>query len=156
VTGRRWVTAGLALLGLLIALYLTLYQLGLYGYDAVWEPLFGEGSRTVLDLTSPVPDAMAGVIAYALELALSFAGGPDRERRSPWIVLAFGVLIVTGGFVSVLLIVVQATIAEDWCTLCLASAAISFALLAVGGPEVPPALREVQARRMSARESGRR
>jgi len=42
---------------------------------------------------------------------------------------------------------VQATIAGEWCTLCLASAALSFALLAVGGPEVPPALRTVRERR---------
>ncbi len=145
MTQRRWVTVALALLGFAIAAYLTLYQLG--AYDGVWDPIFGHGSLTVLDLTSPVPDAAAGVVAYALEVGLSLAGGPDRERRSPWIVLAFGAIITSGGVVSVVLIVVQATIAGEWCTLCLVSAALSFALLAVGGPEVPPALRTVRERR---------
>src|SRR5947209_6504497 len=122
--------AALAAIGLAIASALTLYQVG--ALSSVWDPVFGAASsRTVLDLTSPLPDAAAGVLAYGAELVVTFIGGPDRWRTMPWTCLAFGALIVTGGIVSVALILVQWLVADAWCLLCLTSAAISFALLAL-------------------------
>jgi|tagenome__1003787_1003787.scaffolds.fasta_scaffold20239620_2 hypothetical protein len=57
--------------GLLIAGYLILVQLDVLAN--AWDPLFGTPStKRVLDLTHPVPDAAAGVIAYATEVALLF------------------------------------------------------------------------------------
>ena len=125
--GRRCLLAALAGAGLLIALYLTLYQWGAWD---VWDPFFD--SRTVLDLTHPVPDALAGVIAYGAELLLLALGGRDRWRSLPWACLALGAVLIAGAAVSIALIVVQPTVAGDWCTLCLVSAALSLALFALG------------------------
>jgi len=141
-TRRRRITLLLALVGLGIATYLTLYQIDIL--PSVWDPVFGHGSRTVLDLTSPVPDAAAGVAAYGFEVILTLLGDNERERTLPGVVLLFGAVIATGGLASVGLIVVQPTVAGAWCLLCLGSAALSFALLAVGAPEIPGALERVR------------
>jgi hypothetical protein len=113
--------------GLLVALYLTLYQWNAWG---VWDPFFD--SSKVLDLTEPVPDALAGVIAYGAELLLLALGGRDRWRSLPWTCLALAAVLSAGAFVSIGLIVVQPTVAGGWCTLCLVSAAISLALFGIG------------------------
>ncbi len=137
--GRRALLAALAGCGLLLALYLTLYQWD--AWSDVWDPFFD--SRTVLDLTHPVPDALAGVAAYGSELLLLALGGDDRWRSLPWACLSLGAVLALGGVVSIGLIIVQPTVAGDWCTLCLASAAISLALLALGFDEARAAWQHV-------------
>src|SRR3954451_13544202 len=124
---RRALLALLAFAGLLVATYLTLYQLGFY--DDVWDPFFS--SRPVLDLTEPVPDALAGVAAYAAELVLLAVGGRDRWRSMPWTCLALGFVLACGAVVSIALIAIQPAVAGAWCTLCLVSAALSLALFAL-------------------------
>jgi hypothetical protein len=114
----------LAAAGLVIASYLTLAQVDVV---AAWDPIFGDhDTRAVLDLTHPVPDAAAGVLAYAAELALLLA----RRARA-----LLGLILIAGAMTSVALIVIQPTVAEHWCALCLGSAAISLALLALGRAE---------------------
>jgi len=98
----------------------------------------------VLDLTAPVPDAGAGTLAYATELVLLGHGGRDRWRTLPWTCLALGAVLVTGGVVSVALIVIQPAVAGHWCLLCLGSAALSFALLALGIGEARAAAGEMR------------
>ncbi len=136
---RRLLLAGLAGAGLLVALYLTLYQ-----WDAwpVWDPFFD--SSKVLDLTEPVPDALAGVLAYGAELLLLALGGRDRWRSLPWACLALGAVLATGAVVSIGLIIVQPTVAGEWCTLCLVSATLSLALFALGIGEARAAWQHVQ------------
>lgn len=125
---RRARLGVLAFAGLVIALYLTLYQFR--AYDQVWDPFFD--ARKVLDATYPIPDAFAGVIAYGAELLLLVLGGRDRWRRLPWACLALGAILIGGVIVSIALIAVQATLLGHWCSLCLASAALSFALFGLG------------------------
>jgi hypothetical protein len=136
---RRGVLAVLAGTGLGVALYLTLYQ-----WDAwdVWDPFFD--ARVVLDLTAPVPDALAGVLAYGSELLLLALGGRDRWKRLPWACLALGAVLTTGAVVSVALIILQPAVAGGWCTLCLLSAALSFALFALGIGEARAAWQHVR------------
>jgi uncharacterized membrane protein len=98
----------------------------------------------VLDLTHPVPDALAGVLAYGAELVLLALGGRDRWRTLPWVCLALGAVLTTGAIVSIALIVVQPTIAGAWCTLCLASAVISLVLFALGIGEARAAGQEIR------------
>ena len=115
--------------------WLTLYQFGLLAQ--VWDPVFGShASRAVLDLTAPVPDALAGVIAYGTEIALLLlASLPDRRVRA-WTTLGLGAMLTAGVVVSVALIAVQALVVGAWCTLCLCSAALSLALFTAGFREV--------------------
>jgi hypothetical protein len=124
---KRALLAVLALIGLLDATYLTLYQ-----WDAwpVWDPFFD--ASTVLDFSAPVPDALAGVAAYGAELLLLALGGRDRWQRLPWACLALGAVLSIGAVVSVCLIIVQPTIVGAWCTLCLLSAVISLVLFFLG------------------------
>jgi hypothetical protein len=120
----------LAVLGLAIAGYLTLVQLGVL--ERVWDPLFGtDSSRAVLDLTHPVPDAAAGTVAYAAELVLLLT----RRART-----LLALILLAGAITSIALIIVQPTLVGHWCTLCLVSAATSFALLGFGHAEVRTAL----------------
>ncbi len=95
-----------------------------------WAPLFGRGSERIL--TSfvarflPVPDAALGACVYFVEAVAGVVGGSQRWRTAPWVVLAFGVLVAGLGLVGVCLVVAQPVLFHTGCTLCLASAVISF------------------------------
>jgi hypothetical protein len=108
----------------------------------VWDPFFD--ATTVLDLTQPVPDALAGVAAYGVELVLLALGGRDRWQRLPWVCLALGAVLSIGAVTSIALIIVQPTVAGGWCTLCLLSAAISLALFCLGIGEARAAWQHVR------------
>jgi hypothetical protein len=152
---RRRALIALALAGLAIAGYLTLYQLD--GVTRVWDPLFGSrASAKVLGLTAPVPDGAAGVLAYASEIVLLGIGAPGRWRTRPWTCLALGAVLAAGALVSVALIVVQATLAQRWCLLCLCSAALSLALFVLGIGEARAArahVRRVRERGVSLKDA---
>jgi hypothetical protein len=140
---RRGVLLALALAGLAVAGYLTLYQVGVF--EHVWDPVFGpRASRKVLGLTDPVPDAAAGVLAYLTEIVLLLIGAPGRWRTMAWTCLALGAVLLAGAAVSIVLIVVQATVAHDWCLLCLGSAGLSLVLCALGIGEARAALGHVR------------
>jgi hypothetical protein len=136
---KRARLAVLAFIGLLVAGYLTLYQ-----WDAwpVWDPFFE--AEKVLDLTKPVPDALAGVAAYGSELLLLALGGEDRWRRLPWACLALGAVLTMGAVVSIALIVLQPALTGTFCTLCLVSAVLSLALFGLGIGEARAAWRHVR------------
>jgi Vitamin K epoxide reductase family len=142
---RRALLAVLAACGLVVASYLTLFQIGAIG--SVWDPFLD--SRPVLELTDPVPDALAGVLAYATELVLLALGGADRWRSLPWACLALGAVLTAGAVTSIALIVIQPAVAGAWCTLCLVSAALSFALFALGIDEARAAWQHVRRARGS-------
>jgi len=131
----------LALGGLCVASYLTLYQLGVL--ESVWDPFFPAGSPEVLHLLEPIPDAALGALAYVTEIVLSLIGGDDRWRTGPWTVLALGLVIACGAAVSVLLVIVQAFVVGAWCTLCLISSFLSFAIFGFGVEEPLAALQHL-------------
>ena len=143
---ERWRPLALAAVGLAIAAYLTAFQVRLVG--SVWEPFFGSGSRTILTSSVaralPIPDASLGMAAYLADLVLGFVGGPARWRTMPWIVFLFGAVVGLAGLTSLLLVVAQAAIIHAWCTLCLASAAISLGIVPLAWPEVRAALGHVR------------
>ncbi len=137
---ERLPIVGLALVGLAIATYLSLFQYGVI--DSVWEPFFGDGSRTVLTSrlsnVLPVKDAALGALGYLLDAVTGVIGGTKRWRTMPWIVIIFGIFVGPLGAVSVLLVIAQPVLYGSFCTLCLASAVISLAM-------IPPAVDEVLA-----------
>lgn len=137
---QRLPIVGLALVGFAIATYLTLYQVDVL--DSVWEPFFGDGSETILNSSVshvlPVPDAALGAFGYLVDAVAGAIGGPERWRTMPWIVILFGFAVGPLGAVSVMLVIFQPVLFDSFCTLCLASAAISLAI-------IPPALDEALA-----------
>lgn len=122
----------LAFVGLYVSRYLTAYQLG--HVDTVWEPFFAGAATdprngTEEIITSwvseawPVPDAGLGALVYVLEIVTGMLGSTRRWRTMPWVVVAFGVMIVPLGAVSITFIIIQPILLGTWCTLCLLGAA---------------------------------
>ncbi len=137
---------GLALGGFGIAGYLALYQWGVIG--DVWEPFFGDGSERILtsrvSYLLPVPDAALGALAYLVDAVTGAIGGRRRWRTMPWIVFLFGLAIGPLGAVSVILVILQPVLYDGWCTLCLASAVISLAMIGPAADEVLATLQELK------------
>lgn len=136
--GERIPVVALAIVGLLIASYLGAYQLEFF--DTVWEPFFGDGSKTILNSgvsdVLPIPDGVLGAFAYLVDAVSGVIGGRSRWRTMPWIVVVFGLAVGPLGAVSIILVILQPVLLDSWCTLCLASAVVS--LLMIG-----PALDEM-------------
>ncbi|MDH5823729.1 vitamin K epoxide reductase family protein [Luteimonas sp. RD2P54] len=127
---QRLPIVALALLGLIVSRYMAAYQLG--HADGVWEPFFdvpGPKNGTEAIVTSsvseawPVPDAGLGAMVYVLEIITGLVGSRQRWRTMPWVVVAFGIMIVPLGVVSITFIVIQPIVIGTWCTLCLIGAA---------------------------------
>jgi uncharacterized membrane protein len=137
---QRLPIIALGLVGFFIARYLATYQLGYR--ETAWDPIFGDGTRRVLesDISKafPVSDAGLGAVTYLLEVLVGSLGGPRRWRTMPWAVMLFGVIVVPLGVTSIVLVILQPIGVGAWCTLCLVAA---FAMLLM----VPLAVDEVVA-----------
>ncbi len=124
----------LAAIATLIAAYMALYQWRLI--DSVWDPVFGDGTRNVLDSKVAqtmdrwvgVPDAAFGAFAYLGDAILGMAGSTRRWQYRPWLVILFGIDVIPLGIVSSVLVILQGTVVGSWCFLCLITAAISLIL----------------------------
>lgn len=115
---------GLAFASIPIAIYLTAFQMGYI--PRAWDPFFGEGTMTIItsDVSKawPIPDAGLGVVSYILEVLMGLMGDKRRWRTMPWMVLAFIVLVVPLGVVSIFFIIIQPIVIGTWCTPCLVAA----------------------------------
>ncbi len=56
-------------------------------------------------------------------------GGTQRWRRLPWVVILFAIAVIPFGLTSVTLFILQPTLFDSWCTLCLLSVAVSLAMV---------------------------
>src|SRR4051794_4293849 len=134
-SGRVPLVLVLAVTGGAIAAYLAVFELGVV--SAVWDPLFGDGSETVLrwppTAALPVPDAVLGLIGYGAEVVLLVGARLAARPVSGWLTVALGVLATVMAVTSIGLVAAQAFGVHAWCTLCLVSAAMScvIALIAI-------------------------
>ncbi len=121
----------LAFAGFCVATWLTLFQLGVL--PTIWEPFFGAGSRTILQSRVshllPVPDAALGAAGYLADAVFGLMGGTARWKRLPWVVVVFAIAVIPFGLTSLTLFILQPTLYDTWCTLCLVSVAISLAMV---------------------------
>lgn len=132
----------LAGVGFVIAAYMALYQWRLI--SDVWDPIFGEQSRKVLDSEVShqmsrwfrVPDAALGAIAYLGDAIFGLAGSTRRWQFRPWLVIIFGIDVIPLGIVSAVLVALQGTVVGNWCFLCLITAVISLVLVFFAYDEV--------------------
>lgn len=132
----------LAAVAFVIAVYMALYQWRLIG--DVWDPVFGEQSKQVLDSAASermrrwfrVPDAAFGAFAYLGDLIFGLAGSTRRWQYRPWMVVLFGLDVIPLGIVSAVLVVFQGTVVGAWCFLCLVTAVISLVLVVLAYDEV--------------------
>ncbi len=128
---QRIVIIALAFVGLYVSRYLAAYQLG--HIDSAWEPFFPgveagkNGTESIITSSVseawPVSDAGMGALTYMLEILTGIIGSRNRWRTMPWLVVAFGMMIVPLGVVSIFFIVIQPIWIGTWCTLCLLAAA---------------------------------
>lgn len=151
--GERLPIVGLATVGLAIATYLSLYQWNIF--PTVWEPFFGNGSQTVLtsgvSRILPIPDAALGALGYLADAVTGVIGGRGRWKRMPWIVILFGLAVGPLGAISILLVILQPVLLGAWCTLCLASAAISVLMIGPALDEMLASLQHIQRERHRGR-----
>lgn len=129
---QRLPVIALAVVGLLFSRYLAAYQMD--HIDSVWEPFFAgspadarNGTEEIITSSVseawPVPDAAVGALVYMIEILTGIVGGRVRWRTMPWLVLAFGLLIVPLGIVSIGFIIIQPIVIGTWSTLALIGAA---------------------------------
>ena len=128
---RRMLAALVALVGLFIALYLTLYKAGIIGALAC-----GTGSCEAVQLSRwatflGLPVAAWGAAYYALVFALAFAGIQDRWAESRRLSLA--TLIVTGWGVvfSAWLTYLELFVIRAICRWCVVSACLAVVLFVI-------------------------
>lgn len=154
-TARRIPVVVLSTAGFAIAVTLTLFQVGVL--DSVWEPFFGDGSRRVLESSIsralPVPDASLGAVAYLAEAFFESIGDRWRWRDRPVFVDLAGLVAAGLGLAALGLVALQALVVQHFCTLCLASAAISLLVALLVAPEVVAAIRHRRRTRASARRA---
>lgn len=150
---ERLPIVGLALVGLGIAIYLSLYQWEVI--DRIWDPFFGEpnfggGSREILRESEVsthtmrylgVPDAFLGALAYFVDAVAGIIGSTKRWKTMPWIVIVFGLAVGPLGFISIMLVVFQPVLYNAFCTLCLASAVVSVSMI---GPAMDEMMASLQ------------
>lgn len=139
---QRVPIAALAAVGFVISTYMALYQWRLI--SDVWDPVFGEGTKTVLDSGVSetmrqwlrVPDATLGAVAYLGDAIYGLAGSTRRWQYRPWMVILFGLDVIPLGIISAILVVLQGTVVGAWCFLCLVTATISLILVYFAYDEV--------------------
>jgi uncharacterized membrane protein len=132
----------IAAVAFLIATYMGLYQWRLI--DDVWDPVFGEQSKRVLDSDVShamsrwfrVPDAILGALAYLGDIIFALAGSTRRWQYRPWLVILFGIDVIPLGIVSAILVALQGAVVGAWCFLCLVTAVISLILIFLAYDEV--------------------
>ena len=137
-----WIQRGpiiaMAFVGFFLSRYLAAYQLGHVAYP--WDPLFGDGTRRVLDSEIsrawPISDAGLGASSYLIEALSGFMGGRTRWRTMPWMVVMFGVLVVPVGIVSIVLVMLQPIAVGAWCAMCLATAVAMLVMISPAVDEV--------------------
>ncbi|MDY7100626.1 MAG: vitamin K epoxide reductase family protein [Actinomycetota bacterium] len=150
---QRWILIALGFAGLVVSRYLGAYQLGYI--DWVWDPFFGfaGGTEPILDSDMshmwPISDAGLGAVAYSFEFLMGWMGGTARWRTMPWMVTIFGILVIPLGLAHIVLVMSQPVVVHQWCTLCLAAAAIML-------PMIPLEIDEVVAMVQHVRDARRR
>ncbi|GEM_PF-4194955 len=141
---RRWLV-GLAIIGWLAALYTMLGQVGAV---TLWDPFFGAHSsylvtHSAISRLLPIPDGALGIVGYSADLLFGAPGCDERWRKTPWLVILFGLTIIGLGIVSLALTITQGTIVQHWCTVCLISAAASTLILGLGIGETLASLQHI-------------
>lgn len=128
---RRMLTALIALVGLFVALYLTLYKTGVIGTLAC-----GTGSCETVQLSRwatflGLPVAAWGAGFYALVLMLALAGIQDRWVDSRPLALALLVVTAWGVLFSAWLTYLELFVIHAICRWCVVSACLTLVIFAL-------------------------
>ena len=121
----------LALVGLFVAVYLTLYKIGVIGQlvCAAGSCETVQTSRWAIFLGAPV--AAWGVGFYVVVLAMAIAGTTERWEYSPRLALAMLLITGWGALFSLWLTSLELFVIHAICQWCVGSAVIAIALFVV-------------------------
>lgn len=116
--------AVLALIGLLVAGYLSLHRAGLVGtlQCAIGGCEIVQASRYAVFLGFPV--AYMGLVAYVILLALALVGVQPRWADSRGVALCIFLVAAVGVAFSAYLTYLEAAVIHAWCQWCVISAVI--------------------------------
>ncbi|MGI8765750.1 MAG: vitamin K epoxide reductase family protein [Gemmatimonadaceae bacterium] len=92
-----------------------------------------------------VPDGILGLGSYAVTMGLAAMGGSNRAKKAPWIPLALAAKVAADSVNAGKLTVDQWTKHRAFCSYCLLSAAVTFAMVPLVLPEARTALRQITA-----------
>jgi uncharacterized membrane protein len=125
---KRALMALVALLGVFLAAYLTLFKLGIIGTVAC-----GAGSCETVQLSRwgmlfGIPVAAWGLGYYVTVLALALVGVQERWEDSRGFSVALVVLTGWGALFSAWLTALEAFVIDAWCRWCVVSAMLALLL----------------------------
>lgn len=128
----------LAFVSFLVARHMAAFQLGYI--PSAWDPFFGDGTERVLtsevSRAWPISDAGLGAMTYMIEVLMGLMGDQRRWRTMPWMVAAFGFVVVPLGIVSIALVVMQPLSVGAWCSPCLFTAAAMLLMIPLSLDEI--------------------
>jgi uncharacterized membrane protein len=132
----------LAALSFTVAAYLAAFKLGFLG--TIWDPVSAEGTVRVLTSEAaralPFPGAVLGAAVYLIYLLITCTGDARRWRTMPWLVILFGLLTVSIGAVSIMLVILQPLAVGAWCGWCLVTAIATLAMIPFALDEIAATL----------------
>lgn len=120
----RMAIAVLALIGLLVAAYLSLYKLGFIGGLTCTVGSCEQVQASPWSVFLGLPVSVWGFGAYAVMLAIAVIGLQPRFVEERWVALALFGLSAVGVAFSGYLTYVEAFVIEMWCQYCVISAII--------------------------------
>jgi uncharacterized membrane protein len=142
---RLAAAAVLAAMGAVVAGYLAAAQIGVIA--RVWDPVFGSASshavlHSPLSRALPVSDAALGAAGYLGELALALALIVERRGSARyWLGVVYGALAMAMALAGAALVAIQAIFVHSFCSLCLLSAVISWAIAGLALPSLAGGIR---------------
>lgn len=136
-TVNRMGVATVALMGVFVSLYLTLYKFGMIGTLACGPEgscSFVQSTRFAYFLGIPVP--LLGLVGYLAILLVAMVGTRPANVESRWIAVAL--LVLTGGafLFSMYLTAIEAWVIRAWCRWCVVSAILATLAFVLTLPEI--------------------
>jgi uncharacterized membrane protein len=120
----RMAIAVLALIGVLVAAYLSLYKLGFIGGLTCTIGSCEQVQASPWSMLLGLPVSLWGLGAYVTILAVAILGLQPRWVDARWVAVALTALSAVGVAFSAYLTYVEAFVIEMWCQYCVISAIV--------------------------------
>jgi uncharacterized membrane protein len=126
----RQITIALAIVGLLVSIYMTIYKVTNNESMCIGSSGCSEVNASRYSEINGIPVAALGVVGYALILALLFLEQRPGFFRDNGAYLFFGVSLM-GFLFTLYLIYIEVALIKAYCPFCLASQAIMIAIFII-------------------------